>query len=89
MLGALSIHFGQTFQLRPTLRSVLRWTSRFDSVPLNVFGYVVPPGVETSCPLICSTAFVQQMGKKFLNIRMQWCYGTGPKKKDSKGDKTV
>ncbi len=24
------------------------------------------PGVETSCPLICPTAFVQQMGKKFL-----------------------
>ena len=45
------------------------WTNlRFDSVSLNVFGYVVPPGVETSCPLICSIAFMQQMGKKFLNL---------------------
>ena len=28
------------------------------------------PEVETSCPLICSTAFVQQMGKKFLNLEL-------------------
>ncbi len=46
--------------------NTFRTNLRFDSVSLNVLGYVVPPGVETSCPLICSTAFVQQMGKKFL-----------------------
>ncbi len=47
MLGELSIHFGQTFLLRLATRQVLRRTSRFDSVSLNVFGYFVPPGVES------------------------------------------